>query len=78
MTLHYTDGSSAGFAPVGNKTAPKGWQEYFLITTAGKTVSHMTSYYYTSIPVYYRWDSYIIPYVTENINKQGVVSAGDL
>lgn len=78
MTVCYTDGSVVNLAPVGNKTTPKGWQNQFFVTDANKSVSHMASYYYTSIPVYYRWDSYVIPFTTSNINKEGVLTFGAL
>ena len=78
VSVVYTDGTSVNLAPVGNKASPKGWQQKFLITDASKSVSYMTSYYYTSIPVYYRWDSYIIPYVEAGINKEGILTFGTL
>lgn len=78
MTVYYTDGTSDGLTVTGSSASPKGWQHKFLITSPTKTVSHMGSYYYTSIPVYYRWDSYVIPYHDSDINKQGVVNASNL
>lgn len=78
IVLKYTDGSSESFTFTGNKTSPKGWQHKFIITNAAKTVSHLESYYYTSIPVYYRWDSYIMPYVDSSIDKEGVFIMGTL
>jgi hypothetical protein len=78
MSVVYTDGTVKELVCVGNKTEPKGWQHKFLITDASKSVSHMTSYYYTSIPVYYRWDSHVIPVDTPSVNKTGVFNVESL
>lgn len=60
-------------------TGPKGWIHKHAITTAGKSIKGIHSYYYTSVPVYYRWDSYIIPY-TENLNitRTGQTNTGHI
>jgi hypothetical protein len=65
-------------APTGNKTSPKGWQQQYFITDASKSVHYISSYYYTSIPVYYRWDSYITPVLNPSLNKEGVFSSGNM
>lgn len=78
MSVVYTDGTVKELVCVGNKEEPKGWQHKFLITDASKSVSHMTSYYYTSIPVYYRWDSHVMPVSTPSVEHQGIVNAESL
>lgn len=78
MSVVYTDGTAANLTCVGNKEEPKGWQHKFLVTDATKSVKCMTSYYYTSIPVYYRWDSYVIPVDTPSVNKTGVFNVESL
>ena len=68
LWLEYTDGSTQyAWTDVG----PKGWIHKRAITTAGKSVKGIHGYYYTSTNVYYRWDSYIVPYDTEKIAKTG-------
>lgn len=67
LTLRYTDGTSEAFS----FTGPKGWNHKKIITPATKSIKLLDIYYYTSIPVYYRWDSYIAPITTSNVNKVG-------
>lgn len=71
MSIHYTDGSVVYLNPVGDKSNPKGWQQKLLISDPSKSIDYMSSYYYTSIPVYYRWDSFIIPLHSANIEANG-------
>ena len=78
MSVVYTDGSVTHLSPVGNKTSPKGWQNKLLFTDASKSVAYMASYYYTSIPVYYRWDSYVMPVDMPSVNKTGVFNVESL
>ncbi len=73
MNIYYTDGTSATLIFTGNKTNPKGWQNILFFTDASKSVAYMASHYYTSIPVYYRWDSYITPMQTPSIEQNGVI-----
>jgi hypothetical protein len=67
LTLKYTDGTSESFV----FTGPKGWNHKKVITPATKSIKLLDIYYYTSVPVYYRWDSYIAPITSSNINKVG-------
>ena len=78
MSVVYTDGSVTHLSPVGNKTSPKGWQNKLLFTDASKSVAYMTSYYYTSIPVYYRWDSFVQPILNPDIEQSGVFHTNNL
>ena len=74
MNVHYTDGSVVHLSPIGDKTNPKSWQHKFLITNPEKSVSYMSSYYYISIPVYYRWDSFIVPAQQANLEANGILT----
>ena len=38
----------------------------------------MSSYYYTSIPVYYRWDSFVIPSYESKLLSNGVFNISNL
>lgn len=38
----------------------------------------MESYFYTSIPVYYRWDSFVVPYKELELSSKGVFNISDL
>ena len=67
FTLKYTDGTTENFA----FTGPAGWNHKKIVTPATKSVLLLDIYYYTSIAVYYRWDSYIIPANTLNLNNNG-------
>lgn len=67
LTLKYTDGTSEAFS----FTGPKGWNHKKVITPATKSIKLLDIYYYTSTPVYYRWDSYIAPITASNVNKVG-------
>ena len=53
-----------------------GFKHVRFVTPSGTSVGYIGIYYYTSIPVYYRWDSYIVPYDTQKLahTGQGIVS----
>ena len=78
MSVTYTDGSTVDLNLIGNKTSPKGWQHRLLFTDPNKSVAYMSSYYYTSIPVYYRWDSFVIPYHESKLLSNGVFNISNL
>lgn len=71
INVHYTDGSVIHLNPVGDKSNPKGWQHKLLISDPLKSIDYISSYYYTSIPVYYRWDSFIVPLYSANVEANG-------
>lgn len=50
-----------------------------LITPAGKSVAYLNIYYYTSVIVYYRWDSTITEYKSPevSIKKTGILETGN-
>ena len=68
FTLRYTDGTTESFVFTGGN---KGFQHKKVITPNTKSINLLDIYYYTSIAVYYRWDSYITPVGTLNTNKAG-------
>ena len=78
VILHYTDGTQIYLSPTGSKTSPKGWQSYYHVTDPSKSLDHISSYYYTSVPVYYRWDSFIIPYNELQVQQQGIANINNL
>ena len=73
LAVYYTDGTvDYTLRPVGNNTAPLGYQHCVFVSNASKSVAYMTSYYYTSTYVYYRADSYICPLDEIKLYKTGV------
>ena len=78
MSVTYTDGSVVHLSVIGSKTSPKGWQHQLLFTDPNKSVAYMSSYYYTSIPVYYRWDSFVIPSHESKLLSNGVFNISNL
>jgi hypothetical protein len=38
----------------------------------------MSTYYYTNIPVYYRWDSFVIPLCESQLLSNGVFNISNL
>lgn len=69
LVLHYTDGTSdSRFVFKGGNL---GFVHKHLITTAGKTVDGFQVYYYTSAPVYIRYDSSVTEYSKVSIEKDG-------
>lgn len=75
LTVVYTDGSTEPFVFVGGN---KGFQHKKIITPNTKTIKLLEIYYYTSLDVFYRWDSYITEFKTQNINKQGQINISNL
>ena len=70
IQVTYTDGTSSTALLVTGGDG-LGYQHKRLISDAGKTIKKLNIRYGYNKPVYYRWDSYIVPLTTENINKQG-------
>ena len=55
-----------------------GFKHFTYLTTAGKSVDRLSVYYYTSLNVYYRGDSFIVPMVnTTNIERTGIVNSSE-
>ena len=75
LTVIYTDGSAESFTFVGGN---KGFQHKKIITPNTKTIKLLDIYYSVSIDVFYRWDSYITEFTTQNINKQGQINVPNL
>lgn len=65
--VRYSDGTAANVYT----THSNGWKHFRVITPADKSVSWLTVVYNYNLPVYYRWDSIIVPYGEQNITKQG-------
>lgn len=78
IEVHYTDGSKETLIKKGDQTNLKGWQNIFYITDASKSVSHITIYYWVGQRVPYRWDSYVGPLQTVNVEQPGLFNAGTL
>lgn len=75
LTIIYTDGTTEPFVFTGGN---KGWQHKKVITPNTKTIKLLDVYYYTSLDVYYRWDSYITKFDTQNITKTGQVNTSNV
>ena len=79
FVICYTDGTEdQTLVTSGNRDNPIGWQHKMLISDPSKSIQGLNVYYYTSTPVYYRWDSSISAYHTDNINKNGIIEVGQL
>ena len=80
LTICYADGTSTGVYHTGTHGSggTPGFVNKRVVTTAGKTVSGVTVYYWTSIPPYYRWDSSITEYENADIKKTGVADSSIL
>lgn len=77
--IYYTDGTNdQTLVTSGDKNNPIGWQHKVLISDPSKSIQGLSVYYYTSTPVYYRWDSSISAYHTDSINKNGIIEVGQL
>jgi len=77
FTIDYTDGStSTSCIRTGNYSSPIGWQHILVITPAGKTISRIRIYYYTSVAYYFRADSFIAELKNTNIYKNGITETG--
>lgn len=75
LYIKYSDGTNEEFVFTGPN---KGWNHKKLITNASKTVNRLEIYYYTSMPVYYRWDSYIIPINNQEITNNGQIKTNSI
>ena len=76
FTIRYTDNSTdTTFNVLGGN---KGYQHKICITPNNKTIQKLEIYYYTSLPVYYRLDSYIVPVDSLRINKNGILEGSIL
>lgn len=70
LVIYYDDGTSTTtFRVTGGDGV--GFQHKRLITPAGKTISRINVYYGYNLPIYYRWDSCIVPITSINTTKQG-------
>lgn len=78
IQVHYTDGTKETLTKKGDQTNLKGWQNIFLVTDIAKSVSHITIYYYVGIRVPYRWDSYVGPLQTAQVEQPGLFNVGTL
>ena len=79
FVICYTDGTEdQTLVTSGNRDNPIRWQHKILISDPSKSVQGLCVYYYTSTPVYYRWDSSISAYHIDNINKNGIIELGQL
>jgi hypothetical protein len=75
--IYYTDGSTATECiKTGDHSSPIGWQHILVITPAGKTVSKIGIYYYTSTAFYVRADSFITELKDTNIYRNGTTETG--
>lgn len=72
IIVYYTDGTTHNVLKTGDKDNPIGWQEVYYITDKSKSVNYIAVYYWTSIAVYYRWDSHITEVTHPSLNKQGI------
>lgn len=73
----YSDGTSESFVFTGNHSSPIGFQHKRIITPTSKNLNRLVIYYYTSVPVYYRWDSYVSPVNTTGFEKSGIIRISD-
>lgn len=78
IRVHYTDGESQTLYKTGNKDNPKGWQNHFYITDGSKSVSHIAIYYNIGKSIPFRWDSYIGPLQTNQVEQSGLFNIGTL
>lgn len=78
IQVHYTDGTKETLTRKGDQTNLKGWQNMFFVTDIAKNVSHITIYYYVGTRVPYRWDSYVGPLQTAQVEQPGLFNVGTL
>lgn len=77
LTLYYTDGTYNSTAVITGGSGI-GFQHRVFVTDASKSVRDFNVYYYTSTPVYYRADSYVVPLTNNtNVTKNGILTSGD-
>lgn len=80
ITVRYTDGTQYSITVTGTHGSggTTGFVHKKYVTTASKSVSGFSVYYYVSIPVFYRWDSSITEYTNTSVEKTGVLDTGIL
>ncbi len=75
LLIYYSDGTREnalyGYGP--NHTSPekRGWQLRRLVSDSSKSISYIALGYNYDYSNYFRWDSYIVPYDTTQIKKNG-------
>lgn len=78
IQIFYTDDSYTTCYVVGNQSSPLGYQHKVVLSTSGKSVSHIRIRYSTSMPTYYRADSYICPFDETYLYKTGVLETQNI
>lgn len=79
LGVYYSDGSvDYTLRPLGNSSSPLGYQHCMFISPSDKSVSYVTSYYYTSTYVYFRADSYICPLDEIELHQTGVLNTQNI
>ena len=71
LVLHWSSDAAGTYSYSMAPTHSNGFQHMRYITPADKSLDYVFFYYYTSMPVYFRSDSYIVPYDVEHIYKKG-------
>ena len=76
--IMYTDNTSvSNFIIAGSDSTA--YTHITLLSNAAKSISHLVPTYAVNIPVYYRYDSFIIPVDSDvRINKNGIVNCGEI
>ena len=75
----YTDNTTSGDSFVIAGSNSTAYTHIASLSNASKSISHLVPYYYGNIPVYYRYDSFIIPVDSDvRINKNGIVNCGEI
>ena len=78
LTIYYSDNTYLNMV-INSGSDGTGWNHKEAITDASKSVNRVEVYYYTNLPVYYRYDSFIIPLTANaHINKNGVLNCDDV
>ena len=77
LVVYYTDGTSTSYwqCTGGNGV---GFQHKCARTAVGKSVKYIEALYKANGPIYYRWDSFIVPCSTTSINAKGQLITGTL
>ena len=74
LVVKYKDGTSYDLAKEGGENI--GFQHIYYISDDTKEIDSISVYYYTSIAVYYRYDSFIVPISETSFNKTGIINSG--
>lgn len=73
LVVIYSDGTSYNIG----QAKTNGFKHFTYLSTTGKSIDRLSVYYYTSINVYYRGDSFIVPIINNtNITKAGIINSG--